>query len=92
MYLRITHVQFDLARFDEADPIVQAANTALQQLPGYQRLDQGIDRTTGAGVIVTVWDTEAHARFSRDSLGDTIPRLQELGVQLEPPRIYELRS
>ena len=92
MYLRITHVQFDLARFDDADPIVQAANTAVQQLPGYQSLYQGIDRTTGAGVIVSVWDTEEQARFSRDSLGDTIPRLQELGVQLDPPRIYELRS
>ena len=92
MYLRITHAQFDLSRYDEAEPIVQAANTAVRQLPGYQNLYQGIDRTTGAGVVVSVWDTEEHARFSRDRLGDTVARLQDLGAQLDHPRIYEIRS
>jgi quinol monooxygenase YgiN len=91
MYLRITHVQFDPSRFDDVVPIVQEVTTAVQQLPGCQDVYQGMDRAAGTGVAVSVWDSEDHARFPRDVLGDAVTRLQNLGVQFEPPRIYELR-
>jgi hypothetical protein len=39
------------------------------------------------------WDTEEHARLSRDVLlGAFIPRLQALGVQLDPPQIFEVTA
>ncbi len=90
MYLRITRGRFDPARYDDFIPVTRELNAALQGLPGYQDFYQGIDRTAGTTAVVSVWDTEEHARFSRDRLGDAVTRLQALGVQLDPPEIYEL--
>ena len=90
MYLRITRGRFDPAQFDDLVPVTQEINAVVHGLPGCQGLYQGIDRTTGALVAVSIWDTDEHARFSRDVLGDRVTRLQALGAQLEPPEIYEL--
>jgi hypothetical protein len=40
-------------------------------------------------VTITTWDTEQHARFSRDRLGDLVGRMRDAGVTLEPPEVYE---
>ncbi len=90
MYLRISHVHFDPERYDDLVPIVDEVTAKVQQLPGNQHVHQGVDRTTGAAVAVSLWDTEEHARFSRDALGDAIARLQGIGVRFEPPQIYEV--
>ncbi len=93
MYLRITLAQFDPSRYDDIAPIVRDVNTAVQQMPGCQGLYQGVDRQAGAVAVVSIWDTEEQARFSREAaLGDAITRLRDLGVQMEPPRIYEILS
>jgi hypothetical protein len=40
---------------------------------------------------VSTWDTEEHARFSRDALGESVvSRLQVAGVQLDPPEFDEV--
>lgn len=39
---------------------------------------------------VSLWDTEAHANFSRDVLMGAVPALTALGVTLEPAEIYEV--
>ncbi len=88
MYLRITRGRFDPARYDDFIPVMRELSAALQRLPGYQDFYQGIDRNAGTAAVVSVWDTEEHARFSRDMLGEAMTRLQALGVQLEPPEIY----
>ena len=62
----------------------------MRPLPGFQQLHQGVDRTAGRAAAVSTWDTAEQAQFSRDALGDTIARLQALGVQFEPPEIYEV--
>jgi hypothetical protein len=90
MYLRITRSRFDPAAYEQIVPLVEEVTTAIRRLPGVQHVHQGIDRTAGTGAYVSVWDTEEHARFSRDALGDAIGRLQALGVQLEPPELYEI--
>ena len=90
MYLRITRARFDPARYDDLVPITREVNAAVQRLPGCQGLYQGIDRQAGTVAAVSIWDTEEHARFSRDTLGDMITRLQALGVHLDPPEIYEI--
>ncbi len=92
MYLRVTHAQFNPSRYNDVMPVAREVNTAIQQLPGCQGFYQGINRNAGTVAAVSIWDTEEHARFSRDALGDTLTRLQDLGVQLEPPRIYEMVS
>lgn len=90
MYLRISHVHFDPERYDELVPIVEEVTARVQQLPGNQHVHQGVDRTTGGAVAVSLWHTEEHARFSREALGDAVERLQAIGVRLEPPQIYEV--
>ena len=92
MYLRITRGRFDPATYDELLPLMREVNAAVQALPGWQRMQSGLDRSGGRLVAVSTWDTAEHANFSRDagSLGDVVRRTQAIGVQLEPPEIYEI--
>jgi hypothetical protein len=90
MYLRITRGSFDPASSAVDDVLTQETRDAVARLPGHDHTHQGIDRAGGRIVIVTTWDTEEHARFSRDQLGDLIGRVQAAGVTLEPPEIYEV--
>ena len=92
MYLRITRGSFDPSRFDEVRRLNQEIRAGLQRLPGFQGGQAGIDRNAGRLAAVTTWDTEEHARFSRDALGDVLPRVQALGVQFEPPEVYEIAA
>ena len=90
MYLRITRARFDPARYEELLPLTREVTTAMQQIPGCQSYHGGVDRSAGTVAAVSTWDTEEHARFSRDSLGTVISRMQALGVQMDPPEIYEI--
>jgi quinol monooxygenase YgiN len=90
MYLRITRARYDPGRSEEILALASEITAAVEGLSGCQAIYQGTDRTTGTIAAVSVWDTEQHARFSRDALGDVIGRLQALGVQLEPPEILEI--
>jgi hypothetical protein len=89
MYIRITRGHLDPTRYDELvsmNPDIRAAITAL---PGCQGVQNGGDRTSGNTLTVTTWDTEEHARVSRDTaLGVIMSRLQAIGAQLNPPEIY----
>ena len=63
---------------------------AIRAVPGCQDARVGIDRDTGRTVSVTTFDTLEHARFSRDTLGEPLARLQDLGWQADAPEIYEV--
>ena len=76
MYLCVTRGRFDPA--------------AVERLPGFQQLYQARDLSGGTTVTISLWDTEAHARFSRDQMGDVIARIADAGVRLEPPEILEI--
>ena len=89
MYIRVTRGRFDPAKYDEMRRLSQDVDAAVQRLPGCQGVHTGGDRTAGRLIAVSTWDSEEHARFSRDALGDVVARLQSLGGQLEPPEIYE---
>jgi hypothetical protein len=65
----------------------------------YMRVTRGridparIDELTGGQLVaVSTWDTEEHARWPRQALGDFVPRLQALGVQLDPPEFFEVTT
>ena len=90
MYLRITRARFDPARYDDVVPLAREVTAAVQRLPGFHHYHGGIDRNAGTIAAVSVWDTEEHATFSRDTLGAVISRLQAIGAQLEPPEIYDI--
>ena len=90
MYLRITRARFDPASYEQITTAAQEVQAAMRQLPGVQHIHQGVDRTAGTVAAVSVWDSEEHANFSRDALGDPISGLRALGVQFEPPEIFEM--
>jgi hypothetical protein len=90
MYLRITRARFDPATYEQVSAAAQEVQAAMQQLPGVQHLHQGVERTAGTVAAVSVWDSEEHARFAREVLGEPIGRLRALGVQFEDPEIYEI--
>jgi hypothetical protein len=89
MYMRVTRSRVDPARYEEASQVVLDLAASARQLPGFQRLVFGGDRAIGEGFAISTWDTEEHARWSRDVLGDPVPRLRALGVQIDPPQIFE---
>ena len=90
MYLRLTRARFDPALADQVVPPVSEVRAAMHRLPGLQHNHQGIDRVAGTVAAVSVWDSAAHANFAREALGDPISGLRALGVQFEPPEIYEI--
>jgi hypothetical protein len=90
MYLRLTRARFDPALADQVVPLASAVRAAMRRLPGLQHNHRGIDRAAGTVAAVSVWDNAAHANFSREALGDPISGLRALGVQFEPPEIYEI--
>ena len=91
MHLRITRGRFDPAAWDDLWRLgEEVLLPAMLRLPGLQSYQSGADRTSGVIVAVSTWETEEQARFSRDALGDILPQLQALGLQLEPPQIYEV--
>ncbi len=93
MYLRITRGRFDAAKYDELFPMMREVDPIVQALPGCQSVHSAMDRTAGRLGIVSTWDTAEHANFSRETagdLGELVRRTQAMGVQLEPPEIYEI--
>ena len=90
MYLRLTRARFDPALADQVVPLASAVRAAMRRLPGPQHNHQSIDRAAGTVAAVSVWDSEEHAGFAREALGDPISGLRALGVQFEPPEIYEI--
>ncbi len=93
MYLRITRGRFDSARYDEMLPILGDVKAAVLALPGSQSVESGIDRSAGRVGIVSTWDTAEHASFTRETAGgvaELVRRAQAIGVQFEPPEIYEI--
>ena len=62
MYMRVGPARMDPARIDEDSTLVQDIAEAFKQLPGFQSVMIGVDRTTGQFITVSTWDTEEHAR------------------------------
>jgi hypothetical protein len=92
MYMRVGPARMDPARIDEDSRLVQDIAEAFKQLPGFQSLMMGVDRTTGQVITVSTWDTEEHARCSLLTRTDLIARLQAVGVQGDPPEFFEVST
>ncbi len=94
MYMRVVRARIDPAKVDEAisSPVGQDLAAAVKRQPGCQSFTAGGDRATGQTITVSTWDTEEHARYSMDALGDVASRIQALGVQADPPQIFEVTT
>jgi hypothetical protein len=94
MYMRVVLGRVDPARVDDemGRQVVHDVIAALKRLPGNQSYVTGVDRASGRTIAISTWDTKEHARFSSGAGGDIVSRLQALGVQVEPPQIFEVTS
>ena len=90
MYMRVTRTRIEPSKYDEGMRLAEDVLAAGRTLPGFQGLYAAGDRSSGRGMVVTLWDTQEHANFSRDALGDVIQRAQALQMQMEAPEIYEV--
>jgi quinol monooxygenase YgiN len=90
MHVRITRGSSDPARYDEVAALAQEIAETVKRVPGCRGYTGVADRATGAIVAISRWDSAEAAAFSRDRLGDLVPRLQALGVRLDAPEIYEV--
>jgi quinol monooxygenase YgiN len=92
MYLRVTRGRFDPSRADEVQALTPELIAVVRQAPGFQHYYGAIDRASGQLTAVSTWDTQEQAAYSRDAigLGEIMSRLQAIGVQLEPPEVYEI--
>ncbi len=88
--MRITRAQFDPAVADELPRLVPDFVAAVQQLPGYQHHQGGIDRESGRTISFITFDTQEHAAAPAEALGPVNARIQALGVRLESREVYEV--
>ncbi len=85
MYARVTTTQFSPYRVDEAIHNVRNhALPATQQQTGFQGFTMLVDRNTGKGIIITLWEGEedrkvtgSNSEYYREAIGHIVPLLME---------------
>jgi hypothetical protein len=93
MYMRVVRGRLDPSKLsDQAGQLGQDLAAAIRRQPGFQSSLGGVDRASGQSIVVSTWDTEEHARYSPDVLGDVITKLRDLGLQADPPEIFEVTT
>jgi hypothetical protein len=91
MYVRISRGRFSPATEHNLQQIVEGElMPAMHALPGFEHYVGGVNRSMGTLCLVSLWDNEAHANFSRDVLRKAIAALTAVGVSLEPAEIYDV--
>jgi heme-degrading monooxygenase HmoA len=90
MWMRVARARVDPVRVDEASQQLSDVAAAIGRMPGRQSVMVGVDRGAGQQMIVSTWDTEEHARFSREALGEVMARVQSFGGQLDAPEFFEV--
>lgn len=63
MYARVTTGQVDVAKAEEAAQ-GSSAGGSIRQQPGFRGNMAFVDRQTGKGIIIGLWETEADLRAS----------------------------
>ncbi len=91
MYVRISRGRFNRGTESDVQRVVEELVVpAVRALPGFQRYIGGVNRNAGIMIATSLWDSEAHASFSREALMGSVPALTALGVTLDPAEIYEI--
>ena len=92
MFMRVVRGRVDPARLSGVLQLGGELAAAVRRQPGFQSATGGIDRASGRTITVTTWDTEEHASYAPEALGDIVTRLAQLGLQTEPTEVYEVAS
>ncbi len=68
MYARVTTVQYQPGKADEATQIFRESIVpAAKQQPGFKDIIGLIDRSTGKGMAIALWETEADMKAGATS-------------------------
>ena len=85
MFARMTITQFSPYRLDEAIQIMrQHTVPAAQQQTGFKGYLMLVDRSTGKGITITLWEGEEdrqitgqNSSYYREAIGKIVPLLEE---------------
>ena len=67
MYARVTNIRFPPDMKAEVSRVVQGLAPILWWQRGFESLQVLTDPSTGGGIIVTMWETEADAETSEET-------------------------
>jgi len=59
MHARVTHTQIHLDKMDEAQKLYESLEPTLKGRNGFVAARLFTDRSSGKGISITTWDTEA---------------------------------
>ena len=84
MYARVTTTQFSPYRLDEAIHIAREQTVpAAQKQAGFKGYLMLVDRSTGKGLTITLWEgeedrevTSAESSYYREAIGRVVPFLE----------------
>ena len=85
MFARVTTTQFSPYRVDEAIQIAREHTVpAAEQQTGFKGYLMLVDRSTGKGITITLWEGEedrqitgANSSYYRDAIGRIVPLLED---------------
>ena len=85
MYARVTTTQFSPYRLDEAISIIRDHTVpAAQKQTGFKGYLLLVDRSTGKGITITLWEEEQdreitgpESKYYRDEIGKVVPLLTD---------------
>jgi hypothetical protein len=85
MYARVTTTQFSPYRLDEAIHIAREQIVpAARQQTGFKGFLMLVDRSTGRGITITLWEGEgdrdvtgSNSSYYRDAIGKIVPLLED---------------
>lgn len=85
MYARVTTTQFSPYRLDEAISIIRENTVpAAQQQTGFKGYLLLVDRSTGKGITITLWEEETdrqvtglNSDYYRAEIGKVVPMLTD---------------
>jgi hypothetical protein len=85
MYARVTTTQFSPYRLEEAIHIAREATVpAAQRQSGFKGYMMLVDRSTGKGITITLWEGEddrevtgQNSSYYRDAIGKIVPLLED---------------
>ena len=92
MYARVTNIRFPPEMKSEVSSVVQGLAPILKRQQGFETLQVLIDPSTGEGIIVSFWETEADAVAS-ETTSSYIGQMSMMSSFLhEPlvPKTYEV--
>ncbi len=88
MYARVTTTQYSPYRLEEGISIAKEHTLpAAQQQTGFKGYLMLVDRSTGKGITITLWEEEAdreitspNSSYYRDEIGKIVPLLVEAPI------------